>query len=156
MTVASNFKLKLNLSSSCFNHQVLGGLYDYQLTRFTEWFQLCFKLLHLQTALHMLIAWESTHTFIYSCSSNTYPIILLLEVYICIPDLCFAGLACSRVVFIIFHGKLRILTVLSWGSSWGRIHAMNNVIITKWHIALSTDIGVLENHWRKVQVLWSR
>ena len=33
------------------------------------------------------------------------------------------------------------------------ILAMNNVIQTKWHIALSINIGVLENHWRIVQFL---
>ena len=30
--------------------------------------------------------------------------------------------------------------------SAGGVFAMNNVILTKWHIALSVKTGVLENH----------
>ena len=61
-----------------------------------------------------------------------------------IPDLCFA-------VFI-FHGKLYVNTY-SVELLAGGVHAMNNVVLTKWHIALSINIGalsinirVLENH----------
>ena len=100
----ANLKLKLNISSLCFNHHVLGGLYDYQLTRFTEWLWL-----HLQTALHVLSVGIHKYTsFTAALAIHTYNTTSPGSMHIhprsmfCVipPDL-----GCSRVVFI-FHGKL--------------------------------------------------
>ena len=45
----------------------------------------------------------------------------------------------------IFHSKLYVNTC-SVELAAGGVHAMNNVVLTKWRIALSINIGVLENH----------
>ena len=51
-----------------------------------------------------------------------------------------------RLVFI-FHGKLYLSTCSVELPARGvHVHAMKNVFITKWYIALSIKIGVLENH----------
>ena len=49
------------------------------------------------------------------------------------------------VAVFIFHGKLYVNTC-SVELPAGGVHAMNNVVLTKWRIALSINIGVLENH----------
>ena len=64
-----------------------------------------------------------------------------------ISHLCFVlyyQLTLAVAVFI-FHGKLYV-TTCSVELQNGGVHAMNNVILTKWRIALSINIGVLENH----------
>ena len=48
------------------------------------------------------------------------------------------------VAVFIFHGKLYV-TTCSVELQIGGVHAMNNVILTKWRIALSIDIRVLED-----------
>ena len=108
---------------------------------------------------YMYSGWESLtlwHTFIYSSSSNAYLIILLLETCtspfyvlrytIYVPDF---GCCCPKFIF---HGKLD-LNMCSVEFLGGQPLAMNYLILTKWHIALSINIGVLENHWRIVRVL---
>ena len=83
-----------------------------------------------------------TYTFIYSCFSNTYPIILLLEA--AYPRFMFCVIPPTLAVAVFtFHGKLYVNTC-SVELQPGGVHAMNNVVLTKWHIAL--NIGVLENH----------
>ena len=86
-----------------------------------------------------------TYTFIYSWSNNTYPIILLLECAYPRSMFCVIPLTLAVAIFT-FHGKLYVNTC-SVGLPAGGVHAMNNVVLTKWRIALSTyNFGVLENH----------
>ena len=72
-----------------------------------------------------------------------------------IPDLCpsiaLYDLTLALVVFI-FHGKLYVNGCSVELPARG-VHAMNNLVLTKWHIPLSIYIQVLENHWKMVQVL---
>ena len=49
------------------------------------------------------------------------------------------------VVVFIFHGKLYV-NMCSVELPAGDVHAMNNVVLTKWRITLSINIRVLENH----------
>ena len=103
-------------------------------------------------AKYMCLVCESsyydTYTFIYSSSSNTYLIILLLHGNMHIPSLCFAlyyipDFGCCRPKFI-FHGELDLNTCSV--ELPGGVLTMNNLILGKWRIALSINIGVLENH----------
>ena len=71
-----------------------------------------------------------------------------------IPDLfCVILLADLGSCRLHLHGKLYVNMCSvelpigggGGGGGGGGLHAMNNVL-TKWHIALSINIGVLENH----------
>ena len=121
-----------------------------------EWLQLSSERSRIccSCKLHVLSVGILTYTFIYSCCSNTYPKILLLEACISqIYVLCYVtDLGSCRLC--LFHGKLYV-NMCSNELPAGGVHAMNNVL-TKWHIAISIDIGVLEKHWRMVRVLWPR
>ena len=57
---------------------------------------------------------------------------------------CVIPLTLAVAVFV-FHSKLYVNTC-SVELPAGGVHAMNNVVLTKWHTALSINIGVLENH----------
>ena len=72
----------------------------------------------------------------HSCSSNTYPIILLLKA--CISQI-------LAVALFIFHSKLYVNTC-TVELLTGGVHAMKDVVLTKWRIALSINLGVLDNH----------
>ena len=97
--------------------------------------------------------WESSHndtyTFIYSSSTNTYLIILLLEtstspLYVLCYTIYLTG--CWRPKFN-FHGKLDLNTCsVDLPGGGGGLLALKNLILAKWRIALSIDIGVLESH----------
>ena len=63
-----------------------------------------------------------------------------------IPDLCFVLYHQTLAVAVfIFHDKLYVNTC-SVELPAGGVHAMNNVVLTKWHTALSINVRVLENH----------
>ena len=78
-----------------------------------------------------------TYTF---CSSNTLGNTSPGSMHI--PDLCYTTqpwlLLSSTLAFTVNTCSVELPA--------GGEHAMNNNILTKWHIALSIDIGVLENH----------
>ena len=104
-----------------------------------EWLQLSSKWSRncCSCKLHVLSLGILTYTFIYSCCSNTYPIILLLEA-------CLSEMFCvipPTLAVAVFHGKL-YLNTYSVEFLAGGIHAMNNVQ-TKWRIALSITLECL-------------
>ena len=58
------------------------------------------------------------------------------------PWLALPGLGISLLFDTNEHGVLNTCSV----ELLGGVPAMNNLILAKWHIALSINIGVLENH----------
>ena len=92
-----------------------------------------------------------TYIFIYSSFSHTHLRILLLEPCTFPICACFAlyHLTLAVAVFILSPCKLYLnmcsVELLGWVGG-GSVLAMNNFILTKWHIALSHKTRVHENH----------
>ena len=85
-------------------------------------------------------AWESSHTLSFTAALAIHTLNTSESMHI--PDLCFA----------LYHQPWQLPSSSFTVSNTclvellaGGIHSMNNVVLTKWYIALSINIGVLEN-----------
>ena len=93
--------------------------------------------------------WESSHTF----SFTAFLVIHTLEYFFWKHAHSLSALRDTTWPWPLQSSSYHRIRTHAQLSFWGGgILAMNNVILTKWCVALSSNYGVLENHWKIVWV----